>query len=337
MVVDERGVPLGFGRSVGRVLAETVSAATLGIGDLCVVVDPHKRRVSLIGVARGWCDVIRLQSAPDAASAAGEDQNDGAEHEGGAQEPPAHHPCAEVAFMIHKPVAGEPDEQDAHQSPGRIEDVGGSSLAVEGEGAHEEDALRRQKNATSEKPGPSSAREFVQGSGEPLDEAEGEEGIDPEDGGQESAGSPFRSPALHQQIKDRETDGAHGSADDRHGEAPRTFVDVLAIQENNPDRAQQRAHPEARAHRLAGEERGQKGDDDHLETENGHGDRYISPFQSEKLGELAEKEAGRDKTWLPEPCRVRGGTALEPEHGKEQGTDEIGHKGGAPKTGSEIA
>ncbi len=42
-VVDERARPIGVGRSVGRVLAETISLATAGIGHLFAVVDPHKR------------------------------------------------------------------------------------------------------------------------------------------------------------------------------------------------------------------------------------------------------------------------------------------------------
>ncbi|MBU6300276.1 MAG: RDD family protein [Verrucomicrobia bacterium] len=42
-VVDERGQPIGLGRSIGRVLAETVSVVTLGLGYLWAVIDPHKR------------------------------------------------------------------------------------------------------------------------------------------------------------------------------------------------------------------------------------------------------------------------------------------------------
>jgi len=42
-VVDERARPIGLGRSVGRVLAETFSVVTLGIGYLFAVVDLHKR------------------------------------------------------------------------------------------------------------------------------------------------------------------------------------------------------------------------------------------------------------------------------------------------------
>ena len=42
-VVDERARPIGLGRSLGRVLAETFSVATLGIGYLFAVVDPYKR------------------------------------------------------------------------------------------------------------------------------------------------------------------------------------------------------------------------------------------------------------------------------------------------------
>jgi uncharacterized RDD family membrane protein YckC len=42
-VVDERARPVGLGRSAGRALAEMISVATLGIGYLFAVVDPHRR------------------------------------------------------------------------------------------------------------------------------------------------------------------------------------------------------------------------------------------------------------------------------------------------------
>lgn len=42
-VVDERARPVGVGRSLGRALAEMISVATLGIGYLFAIVDPHRR------------------------------------------------------------------------------------------------------------------------------------------------------------------------------------------------------------------------------------------------------------------------------------------------------
>lgn len=62
-VVDERARPIGMARSVGRVVAETVAWATLGIGHLFAVVDPHKRSLHdhLCGTR-----VVRRHSLPDA-------------------------------------------------------------------------------------------------------------------------------------------------------------------------------------------------------------------------------------------------------------------------------
>jgi len=131
--------------------------------------------------------------------------------------------------------------------------------------------------------------------------------LDPKDAGEQSAWAPVRPPFLHQEVEHREADRSDSSAQEGDAQSPGRLIDVLAVEENDSDDAEEGCDPEHGADRLPRQGGSQERHDDDLEPKDRHGHRDISPFQGEKLGDLTCKETEGDQSGLPKQDGINFG------------------------------
>ena len=123
-------------------------------------------------------------------------ERDGGEEEEGAGEALEHDAFAELAFFIAEPVADGPDDDDAPDAAGVIEDVGGGDFVEEGDAGGDPSGLEGEGATGGGGPFGVGGGEVVEGGFEERNEGEGEKGDGGEHGRREVAEAPLGDPDL---------------------------------------------------------------------------------------------------------------------------------------------
>ena len=213
-------------------------------------------------------------------------------------------------------MADAPNSQNHPQASCGVDDIDGGGIAENSDGGDEEDTLGGDAGGAAEEGESGGSGYSPKGLAKERHESEEEDVAETHDDRDQLARAPDRGPSLDEEIEEREGDGGGTGGGDAEAESS-VVAGAGAVEEGDAQGRQRCCEPELGAEREAEKERGQCGDEDGFESEDGRGHGDIAAGEGIKAQGLADDEEEGEQSRLPELGRGLSGAA-QPFEGKEE-------------------
>ena len=184
-----------------------------------------------------------------------------------------------------------PDDDDAPDAAGVVEDVGGGDFVEEGDAGGDAGCLEGKGATGGGGPFGVGAWQMGEGGFEERDEGEGEDGDGGEHGGGEVTETPFVDPNLLDDIGTGVSDGREESEEEARDDAAAVGF-AFSAEENHGQCGEASGGEHPRREVFSGKQKREERDEEHFGSEDGGGERDVAAAEGDEGEDLSDKESG---------------------------------------------